>query len=171
MDEQETQRLVGEFACLGEYYRQPLSDQVCVFYAQDLCDLPYTSVVSALRRMRRDPKRRFVPMPAEIREAATPVGQGDEHAVDLAARIASAISKFGYPHAARAQAFIGPVGWDVVERLGGWQPLCQSLTTDKMQTFYAQTREMCRTALQQATHARDADTPGLMDTQLTALLG
>ena len=147
---QEIRELAAEWAGLGEYYRQPLSDQVCGWYAQDLSDLDFETVIAAMRRARFEKGRRQLPMPADVRERAKPAGLVGTNAVDLAAAISSGVARFGYTGTERAKAHIGDVGWGVVERMGGWAHLCMSLKTSEMGTFYAQCRELCRVAIDEA---------------------
>lgn len=146
-----TLSVAQQFAVLGEFYGRPLSDTVVRLYAMDLADLPLAAVTRALTELRRQPKRRSCPLPAEVREhvGRQQPGAGPEVAEQIAARISGSISRFGYTGASRARAFMGEVGWQACEELGGYVALCQRLKADDMQTFFAQSRELCRAILDQ----------------------
>lgn len=49
---------------------------------------------------------------------------------DIATKIETAISRFGYTNEKRAEEFLGPLGWAVVEKLGGWARVCEVETRD-----------------------------------------
>ena len=137
------------FAVAAEYFQRPVSDVVARMYAADVADLPSAAVLRAMQELRREPKRRTLPLPAEVRAQVMRHTQGNGPAVaeQVAARIAGAVSRFGYTGAARARQYMGEVGWEACEELGGYVALCQRLKADEMGTFFAQSREICRAIL------------------------
>jgi hypothetical protein len=124
------------------YYDKTYSDGTIAMMADDLKDYPLADVASAYRKYRTDPKNRTMPLPAQIIAILQPSLNHDAKAREVASRIPAAIVKFGYSNPAEAQAFIGEVGWDVVQSSGGWSYLCQNhgITIDPGQ-FMAQTRD------------------------------
>lgn len=159
MSKEELRKLAVSWAVMAEYYGRPISDLVAQMYAADLIDLAHEDVHVAMTRMRREPKRRNLFLPADVREYINGPS-GGAPAVELAARIGGCVSRYGYTNRKLAEAHIGPVGWSVVVELGGWQHLCSTLNAKDMHTFHAQCRELCKAALVRAP-ARDGDRPAL----------
>lgn len=138
-----------EYINLAAYYGQTLSDRTIIMYADDLLDLPLGAVLAAMRRLRREPGRRFCPLPSDVRRLVAPDNLSDATiAADIAARIGGAMSRYGYTNPNRAERYIGEVGWRVVQTLGGWRHLCNTITTDEMRTFHAQCRDLARAQLE-----------------------
>jgi hypothetical protein len=131
------------FVMSSHYYGRPISDEVAAMYQYDVRDLPAADVVDALDALRREPKRRMCPLPAEVR-ALCERKEGGQMPEQVAARIAGSISRFGYTRPKAARAYIGETGWRAIEDLGGWSGICSRITTAEMGTFTAQARELCR---------------------------
>lgn len=114
-----------------EYYHRghPLSDQVLLMYAGDLSDLNEQQCVGAYTQWRRNPKNTKAPLPAEIRELVNPEQfvAIEAQARELAARVVGAIPKFGWCNPKEAKLYIGDIGWQLVERHGGWRYLCENV--------------------------------------------
>ena len=144
-------RIIALWSSLGEYYRQPISDMVLMMYAEDVADLPPEQVEKALFEYRRNPKNKFPPLPAHIREAIQPSAMSDDQrAVEVAARIVTAISKFGWNNTREARAFMGEIGWAVVEKQGGWENICANTMSDQIGIFQAQVRELAKVQIKLA---------------------
>jgi hypothetical protein len=165
----EKQNLKKHLALLGAYFQQQLPDPVIVMYAEDLADLPYPDVRRAMEECRREPKRRTMPMPADIRDRLTPAVTDGALALEAAARIVAAISKFGYYNARDSQAYIGEIGWLVVEKMGGWESICTSLTNKQMGTFHAQCRELAKAQIELSRAGKLDLPPALPRPGMTAL--
>lgn len=73
----------------------------------------------------------------------------DQLAHEIASRIRFAISEFGWSSTEKAKNYIGSVGWQIVERSGGWLYLCENHGL-KLQplTYFAQCRDMAKTILE-----------------------
>lgn len=108
----------------ASYYNHPLSAPVLAMYAEELMELPEAEVIEAYRAYRRDPKNRTNPLPAQIKAIVRPSVDPESAAREIAARITTAIRKFGYDRGIEAREFIGEVGWQVVQRQAGWSYLC-----------------------------------------------
>lgn len=130
---------------MAAYYGRDLKDGVVQMMASDLEDLPYKEVAAAYQAYRRNPKNKTMPMPAEIRGMIQPIVNHDAKARDVASRIPHAITRFGHSNPEEARAYIGEVGWDIVQSSGGWSYLCQNhgVNIDPGQ-FMAQTRDRLR---------------------------
>jgi hypothetical protein len=132
-------------ATFAYYHRgQTLDDMVLAMYVEDLNDLDPQVVIAGYQQYRRNPKNRTFPLPAEIRELVAP-GEFiavETQAREIASRIVGAISMYGWNNSTQAQLYIGPVGWGLVERSGGWSHLCQNTgVTIQPTTLTAQLRD------------------------------
>lgn len=140
----------------AEYYGRQLSETVLEMYAEDLADLDPGKCVDAYQRYRRNPANRTFPLPAQIRELVNPNEyiSVEARAREIAARIVGAVPRFGWPNPKEAELFIGPEGWDVVRRQGGWAFICENLGVKINPTsFQAQVRDQVEGTLR---YGRDA---------------
>lgn len=110
----------------ASYYSKTLSEPLLDMYAEDLSDLPVNAVLSAYQAYRRNPKNKAFPLPAQIREIVAPEADPEAEARAILDRIITAINKFGWPQGEAAKAYVGPIGWRIVENNGGWMKLCES---------------------------------------------
>lgn len=136
-------KVLQAFAISAAYYGRPITDDVASMYQLDVCDLPTNDVLHALRALRREPKRRTCPLPAEVR-AFLENKKGGQTPEQVAARMAGALTIYGHTRAKQARVYIGEAGWQAVQDLGGWANLCRRVTTSELGTFTAQARELCR---------------------------
>jgi hypothetical protein len=139
-DRQDLARVIKNTAT---YYGRELKPEVLSMMCDDLADLPIDDVIAAYNAYRRNPKNRAFPLPAQIIEIVCPEQHvsHEDQAAEIAARIVGAVTRYGWNNSKYAQEFIGPVGWGVVERQGGWAHLCQNLgVTIDPSTFQAQVR-------------------------------
>lgn len=139
------------------YFGQEIKDTVLQMYAEDLEDLPLDGVVQAIKALRRDPKTFRVPLPAQIRARLCPPVTDEHEAVEASARIWGAIATFGWPNPDGARDHIGPLGWQVVERMGGWRSICDE-SNDAGPSMRAQMRELAKSIIAR-TAAGIADVP------------
>lgn len=140
------------------YYHpgQSLADQVLLMYAEDLADIPNEDVIIAYQKYRRDPKNIRFPLPAKIREIVYPENYitPEEQAAEVAARITGAVTGCGWSNARAAEDYIGPVGWGVVQRQGGWMHICENLGVNiNPSTFQAQIRRQLEANFKYGTNA------------------
>lgn len=126
MSAEEIKELKKGIAITASYYGRDLLPEAIQFMADDLADLPFEKVSQAYLKYRRDPKNRTMPLPAQIRAIADPVLTAEVESRDVIEKIKIAISKFGYMRGAEARAFVGEIGWRIVQGLGGWQRVCES---------------------------------------------
>ncbi len=132
----------------ASYYGKTLSAPLLEMYVDDLSDLPTDQVALAYRAYRRNPKNTQFPLPAQIRGVVAPELDPDSIAREVAARITAAIPKYGYANSIDARAYIGEIGWSIVERQGGWPYICErhGVSIDPT-AFQAQTRELAKSDL------------------------
>lgn len=137
----------------ARYYGQQLDDFAVRAYAADLARLDARDVERALNHLRMDPKRRWVPLPAEVLAFLSPPVSRDAQAMEIAGRIQKTIGAVGQYRAEMAKDRLGPMAWAVVERLGGWQSVC-TVTANQRGTFYAQARDTAKACLE-LSHAQN----------------
>lgn len=127
----------------ASYYGKRLEPDVLTMMCDDLSDLPLTACVDAYAKYRRDSSNRFFPLPAQIRDIISPATSPDDEAREAAGRIIQAIAKFGWCNESRAKLFVGSLGWEVVQRFGGWPSVCE-LQNKNVGTFQAQARDLAK---------------------------
>lgn len=149
--------IVGMLLILADQTHEQLSPQRLAYLASELekhCD-GTEKLRNALKSLLRE-SRRF-PTIAEVEAAMGLKGATDEElANEASSRIAGAMTKYGSArfngNYDRQREYIGELGWRVVELLGGWQNLCNSIDdNDQLPTFKAQWRGL---AMSQASAAR-----------------
>jgi len=152
---------------LCAYYQHPLPDQVVEMYAKDLADLPLEKLAQAFHEIRRDPKTTRFPLPAIIRQRTEGPVNAENAAIQIAAKIPEAISKFGWNNPEKAKAFLGEVGWLIVQREGGWANLCQTVDENNLPILKAQWRQLAKSLHDGPKQSENL----LLDVQMNAILG
>lgn len=137
-----TQAIKALIVATSAYYGQKLDDHVVAMYAEDLADLPVDKVAAALKEIRRDPKTTRFPLPAVIRVRVMPEQNPEHEALEAVARIVAAVSNIGPYRTQDARAFIGELGWSVVQSEGGFENVCQVLNEDNIGILKAQWRQL-----------------------------
>lgn len=98
-----------------------------------------------------DSKNKTFFSPATLRPYLNPELSVDAKANEVANRIRSAIGKYGWPNPNEARAYIGELGWKVVDRAGGWSYICENHGLDlNPLTFFAQSRDSAKALLESA---------------------
>jgi hypothetical protein len=145
MNDQERIRVQREFAGLSMFFhKQKLDNDVLAMYWRDVSDLPCDAVLCALETLRREPKRRTMPLPADVRALVAPRHETPDAAANkMAGDIVKAIGAYGYMRVAAAHEHLGDTAWRVVEAKGGWSNICQNLQVNDT-SFFAQCRELAR---------------------------
>jgi hypothetical protein len=109
----------------------------------------FENYMMALMKYLNDSKNKFFPTPMNLRQYLQPELSPDAMSNEVASRIRSAITKFGWPNPKDAREYIGDLGWKVVERSGGWQYLCENHGVDlNVLTFHAQARDLTRSLIE-----------------------
>lgn len=90
------------------------------------------------RRRSRDP----FPSVREIREILEPEARPEDEAAEIASRIVRVVARIGPYREAAARDALGPLGWDIVQRQGGWMTVCEMLSYDNLPQLQAQWRRL-----------------------------
>ncbi len=137
------------YAATCKAYDKTLESDVLKMQIEDLADLSFDQIAAALMSYRRDEKNTQWPRASKIRAIVNPVQSPDTMANEVASRVRSAIPMFGWPNPQEARAYIGELGWAIVERNGGWQYLCENLGVELSQlTFHAQARDLAKAMIE-----------------------
>jgi hypothetical protein len=157
MTQDQRKEMGKALAATAFYYGRQLTPEVLAMMLDDLADLPFEKTMESMKAYRLNPNNRAFPMPAQIRALVTPAVDIDSAAREIAARIAGAITKYGWARGEDAHAFIGETGWAIVRDLGGWSHLCQNhgVTIDPT-AFLAQTRDLAKSRLTHSPQAMEA---------------
>jgi hypothetical protein len=110
---------------------------------QDLEDLPFVAVHQVLLDWGRTSSE--FPYPAKIREKVKPQNNELDDGRDIASKVIAAVLKCGSYQAEAAKAYIGEIGWECVQRMGGWKTLCSELTEETKGIMNAQIRDLAMT--------------------------
>jgi hypothetical protein len=143
MTRDEKQQLKALFVATGMYYGHQLHDQALELYVADLEDLPFPEVAQVLGELRRDPKIRRCPLPADVRSRLEPSNDPEAIAVAAAAEIVEAIGRVG-PY---RSPILSLIAGEVVRLEGGWQRVCEVVTNDNQSIYKAQWRELAKSIL------------------------
>lgn len=140
-----SQALKETIILTASYYGKALDPGVLAMYIDDLSDFTPEEVMIAYRKYRKDPKNKFFPLPAQIIEIIQPSISPDAEAQMASARIYEAIGKFGWCNGKEAQIYIGPLGWRVVKRMGGWTQVCETVGVNyERSAFIAHTKNIAK---------------------------
>jgi hypothetical protein len=143
MTEQEKQQLKVSYVKTALYYGQQIADVALQVYIEDLEDLPYLDVETALVEFRRDPRMKGYPLPAQIRAKLRPKMDPSQESELIASEILEAIGRVG-PYRI---PLLSPVARDLVRREGGWQHVCEMVTDESIPMFRAQWRRLAESLL------------------------
>lgn len=136
-----TEILIGFAEMCGER----LTDTRMKAYLFALKDLSVDELKASVFKLMNDPSLTRFPMPGKILEHARPQISTEDDAKEAAARIIHAVSKFGWCNRQEARAYIGELGWQVVEMQGGWVNLCENMRPNMIPNLQAQFRELAKT--------------------------
>lgn len=135
MTQDERNKVGTMIAYTAQYYGREFKKEVIALMVSDLEDLSATDILGAYNTYRKDPRSKYFPLPAQIRDMIVPAINPEAEARELLGRIKTAITQFGYDQGSAARTYCGEVAWQLVRDHGGWFNLCNSdfLTNDSMQ--------------------------------------
>lgn len=82
------------------------------------------------------------PAPATIKRLCQGTSRDDKQiGEEVATRIESAVSKYGYTNPNSARDFIGDLGWEVVLQCGGWIQVCNINSYDELPSLRKKWRD------------------------------
>jgi hypothetical protein len=151
------------------FYDRKVTPEVVSMMVDDLSDLPTPLVIAAFQEYRRNSTNRAFPMPGQIREMVAPLEDSQSAARDAAGRIIAAVSKFGWNNSTAAREYIGSLGWEVVQRQGGWKSVCETLTHDNATGLQAQWRDLAMAVANRAKAGLLDSAPALPEPKLKKL--
>lgn len=159
----DSEKLLALVVAVSKYYGSKLEDEVARLYASDLADLPFAQVDAAYATWRRNPTNNRAPLPAAIRAIVNPRPDDKSVAVDLAKRLGTLLSKHGawWPKTSTTDggdkfigagkehptlraalvAEFGELGFELVERRGGWHRMHIEFIQSEPGVFNAQLRD------------------------------
>lgn len=91
-------------------------------------DLPQHEVLNVL--LKWTSTETHFPLPAHIREKILPVKNEDDDISEAVNRSLAAVTKFGYCNSDQARIYIGALGWEILQGMGGWVHLCETLGSE-----------------------------------------
>ncbi len=127
-------------------YQLPM--ELLALYDRALSRFGYDRATTAIEEaiiQRRGNDR--MPSIGDLVDRCSPQILETDSAVDVAARIWGAISKFGWANATLAHDWIGEVGWHIVSINGGWQRICETAQSKDVGVWKAQLRDHAAAAL------------------------
>ena len=130
---------------VAELFQFEMTETSCAMYVAVIGRVPLDEFkLGVIRACRAKGVTRF-PAPSVILDQIRPQQTRDDEAKDAASRIFAAIRKFGWSNRGSARAFIGELGWEVVERQGGWGHVCETMRDRDIPIYQAQFRELAKT--------------------------
>lgn len=111
---------------VSAYYRQTIPDEVLQMYVDHSEAFSVEQLKTAFNKHCFSTQAAFFPTPAVLINYLLPKLDEKQEAVRRMNLIKQAVRKFGYMQREKAKEFLGKYVWDSVERIGGWQYLCES---------------------------------------------
>ena len=139
MNIEEKKQIANLIMLRAELSGRTFSSQAIGMMIDDLSDLHAQAIIDLLKRWGQIENQ--FPSPAIIRSKLKPEINESDDVQESVNRILSATSKYGYTNPSEARKFIGELGWQIVNGTGGWQSLCENLTTDSIGIYRAQLRD------------------------------
>lgn len=144
-----------QFLGLTKIYDQELTDDLVDIWATIFEGFSEEEFIQAIVKYCLDPGSKFFPKPGQIYSLARPESDPTSKAAVIADSIFTALARFGADAVGKQKArdLIGDIGWQWVERNGGWQAFSQSgIVNEQVPTLKAQCRMALIGLLLQQTH-------------------
>lgn len=136
------QDLMVEIVITSEMCGRHLSELSVKAIAEDLSTLPVDKCIAALKQLRRTGK---FPSSQDVHDFVNPQIATSDVGRDIASRIIFAISKYGWNNPQPAKNYLGALGWQCVERFGGWLMICETVNSHNQMQITAQLRDLAET--------------------------
>lgn len=134
-------QIYDALALLSVVLNQPQDTKRLQFYAEALKDFEVERVVGLIQSLSRTTK--FFPQLVEIIEPLKGLdAPTEETATIIASEIIECISRFGPYQTNEVKQYLGEK-FQVIDRIGGWQSLCQ-ITNGEVASTRAQLRELAK---------------------------
>lgn len=163
MTQEQKATLAKMFAVRAELSGSSFSQAAIIQMVEDTSDLDFLRVVDELQKWGKT--ETTFPHPAKLRAKVMPEMNQDDNAVMVANLIMKSISMDGYTNPDRAKQRMGSLAWEVVNKFGGWQTLCETTNSDNMGTVRAQLRGLALTTHKQALRGEINEVPSLPSPQ------
>lgn len=145
---------------LAMYYGRQINTAAISMYVDDLLDFPIEEIAAAVSKYRKTPGNNRFPLPADLIKIMRPKINPHSQAVELSSKIVEMVSLCGWTNPGAAREALGELGWQIVQRSGGWQFLCENLGVNlSIGTFTAQTRDLAESLLEFESLAIDTYAP------------
>lgn len=151
------------FPVMAELTGRSFSTHAIIMMVDSLHDLDYDQVIKVLNDWGKTEKT--FPHPSDIRAKVMPGIDDKDNALEVASTVIAAIGRFGYTNPKSAQIYIGPLGWEVVDRMGGWKHMCETCTHGNENTLRSQIRTFAETVSKRAKRGELDQRPGLPESQ------
>lgn len=156
---------------LAEYYGTGMTENRLKMFYEDLSVLNFDELKKAIMLYRQNPEFKFMPLPAQLIAIIRPHVDPIDDARDVANLILDAVSRFGWTNPESARNHIGQLGWEVVNRMGTWQHLCETLSNDNEGMYRAQIRDYAQTVQKKAMRGELHQKPQLVPSEGFATIG
>jgi hypothetical protein len=163
MTNEQKMKLAEMLFIRAEIAGRTLSKGAVQLMIEDLADLPFEAVARVLRDWGKVSAE--FPHPAKVREKLKPQTDDSDDGRDIASRVIGAVGRFGSYQPEAARVAIGEIGWECVNRMGGWRTLCAELTEQTKGIMFAQLRDLAVTLKKKSmngTIASPQNFPGML---------
>jgi hypothetical protein len=140
-------RILELLAIISEQCGQQVSQNRLAFVYDALKGYPAQKVVDALQRIAL--RAKTFPTAGDIlNEMGIRQLSPKENAVHAASLISGCIRRYGYTGTnEEVRAYIGPLAWQIVQTLGGWQAVCDGVDNDNESFLKTQWRDLAESMM------------------------
>jgi len=110
---------------IGELHGRVLSKDTLITLVNSFDDLNFEVVFKTMKDWLLNGTH--FPLPAHIRQKILPSKNESDDISEAVNRSLAAVSKFGYCNSEQAKIYIGALGWQIIQGMGGWVHLCETL--------------------------------------------
>lgn len=128
MNAEEKNKIAKIYFEIGEIHGRVLSKDTLITLVNAFDDLPFDSVFTEIKKWLLAGSH--FPLPAHIRAKILPVKNESDDISEAVNRALSAVTSFGYCNSTEAKMFIGELGWQIIQGMGGWVHLCETLGSE-----------------------------------------
>ena len=148
MNNSDKQQLAKLYAGMALTYGRTVTAESVAIMVNSLDDLDFNDVRNVLNEWVATETQ--FPMPSLIRNKIKPKIDELDDGREIASRCIGAVAKFGWPSPEGARSYIGEVGWECVQRFGGWRTFCQELSYENQNMMMAQIRDLAQTIMKRS---------------------
>lgn len=158
------EQFVKTLTIIADLVGYTLTDEVIALYLHHMQGRDMHRASLALQDMSRSlkPGKGFPSVDDILAAMGDKSASDEDQARDAAALIIAAVRRFGsIRDTARVEEHVGPLGWEIIKRQGGWHMICDQLTNSNISTMQAQWRDLGKSllALNRSGELRHAELP------------